>query len=244
MQRIITFIAPQRMIDWPLGVLIWGLAASVLGAGVEFLMMGELDDTLLDHTILTILIAAPFILVAMKLISHLDRLQRKLARLAATDLLTGLPNRRAFLEKASVQTDGIVLMIDIDHFKRINDTFGHAAGDTVLRSFAEELRASVRSTDLLGRIGGEEFAAYLIDADPEDAEKIAGRLCGGLKMPVEESDEVLTVSASIGAVESVTGQDIGDLLKHADDALYAAKAQGRARLVFCPTSAALARDAA
>ena len=158
---------------------------------------------------------------------------------ASTDPLTGLLNRRAFLEGAASlcarqANRGLpvtLLMLDLDHFKSINDRFGHATGDEVLRTFAEVARSSMRGSDIIGRLGGEEFA--VIVAEPmEFAARIAERLRAGLRAAAITIDkQVIGATVSIGAAtayEPVT--DIAALIARADAALYRAKHDGRNRV--------------
>ena len=126
-------------------------------------------------------------------------------------------------------------MIDIDHFKIINDTFGHAAGDEVIRKLGNIIRDNFRKTDIIGRLGGDEFAVFLKGASIEEAKKSAEKL---LKT-VEETEiiyeeEKINITISIGAATTsdTTDNDIENVLKLADDALYKAKAKGRNRIVI------------
>jgi diguanylate cyclase (GGDEF)-like protein len=123
-------------------------------------------------------------------------------------------------------------MIDADNFKLINDRHGHSAGDEVLRAIAERCRGIVRQGDILGRLGGEEFAAALTETDMPGALRTAERLCQEMAAePFEVGDEKLKVTVSVGlAVRRAQDTDPGDLLRLADRALYAAKAQGRNRV--------------
>jgi len=158
---------------------------------------------------------------------------------ASTDHLTGLLNRRAFLDSAlslcarrgERGQPVTMLMLDLDHFKSINDRFGHAIGDEVLRTFAEMARSSMRGSDIVGRLGGEEFA--VIVAEPmEFAARIAERLRSGFEEAgVTVGGHAIGATVSIGAAtsyEPVT--DIGALIARADAALYRAKHEGRNRL--------------
>jgi diguanylate cyclase (GGDEF)-like protein len=158
---------------------------------------------------------------------------------ASTDHLTGLLNRRAFLETAHMlcarQADRrqpvTMMVMDLDHFKSINDRFGHAVGDEVLRVFANVARSSMRGSDLVGRIGGEEFA--VIVAEPmEFAERIAERLRASFEIAgITIAEQTIGATVSIGAAtayEPVT--DIAPLIARADEALYRAKRDGRNRL--------------
>nr|WP_251372225.1 GGDEF domain-containing protein [Rheinheimera oceanensis] len=165
---------------------------------------------------------------------------KELLQLASTDLLTGLLNRRAVIQQAlselrrakRYQKDLAVLMLDIDHFKHINDQYGHAAGDKVLRDFAVLCQQSIRDTDLLGRYGGEEFILVLPEIDLQTAILSAERL----RMTVSQHNFTLTdstavqLSCSIGiAMYLPERDDLDKLLLRADQALYQAKHQGRNR---------------
>lgn len=181
------------------------------------------------------------VVVVSRDITEQKRLEADLREMAATDMLTGLPNRRHFLgqleqEKARVsraeEKCAAVLMIDIDHFKVVNDTFGHAAGDHVLRHLSTLMREDLRKIDTPGRLGGEEFAVILPGADSSAAEVFAERL----RKQVAETPAVLDkwtipVTISIGVTEIKPGDDrADDALTRADRALYRAKECGRNRV--------------
>ncbi len=171
-----------------------------------------------------------------------DNYQRSLA-LALTDELTGLYNRRYLLAHldeliARVSRDGLeaaVLLFDIDHFKRVNDTYGHAAGDDVLRELAARATNTVRSVDLVARLGGEEFVVVMPETGPAIAIAVAERLRQAVAnepFAIRASDDRLPITVSIGVTSAVTaGDDRDRLLTRADDALYRAKADGRNRVV-------------
>lgn len=160
----------------------------------------------------------------------------QLAALASTDHLTGLWNRRAFEERLAAEADrsrrygrglGLVLM-DLDHFKLINDTHGHPAGDRVLVEFAARLRAEARGGEVLARVGGEEFAWILPEADGAHAVMAAERLRRAVA--AEPFPEVGRLTVSAGVCASADAPHEGDLLRLADVALYWAKAEGRDRV--------------
>jgi len=175
--------------------------------------------------------------------------QEQLTRLATTDALTGLANRRRLLAEMDKELSRAdrsgrplsVLMIDLDHFKDINDRCGHAVGDAVLVAVAARCLARLRAIDLCGRIGGEEFVVLLPEADAEGALTTAERLCADLaETPIDTACGPLGVTISIGvathrprspqADETVRDDVIRrtqTLLQRADDALYRAKASGR-----------------
>lgn len=127
-----------------------------------------------------------------------------------------------------------VLMIDIDFFKRVNDQYGHAAGDKVLKAIATIVRDEVRSTDTLGRIGGEEFAVAASDSPPTAAEELAERLRGAVAATTFDSGDgrQLHVTLSIGIATALPDDTADTILSRADAALYAAKSGGRNRVVI------------
>ncbi|MDR3387587.1 MAG: GGDEF domain-containing protein [Rudaea sp.] len=169
-------------------------------------------------------------------ISRLKHAELELARQAQHDNLTGLANRSKFdelLKRALARTERNgrslgLLYIDIDHFKKINDTFGHAIGDAVLREFATRLEGSLRETDLAARLGGDEFAVLIEDINPSDApENVARKLLAVLKRDFVVEEANLKISASIGIGVARGDTDAKSLLRRADSALYEAKAAGR-----------------
>lgn len=173
-----------------------------------------------------------------------------LQELALTDGLTGLPNRRAIEEWAARQLSGAVrhgfsfhvVMADLDHFKLVNDTWGHAAGDLVLKKFAEILKASCRSSDICGRMGGEEFLLAFTHASDENAGLVTERVRA--RMEASEfafREQKLTVTASFGVagLKATEPSDFNLLLSQADAALYSAKRQGRNRVETAPATGPL-----
>ncbi len=183
---------------------------------------------------------------ALRAKATLDKLRSRsveLEQLSFTDPLTGLGNRRHFEERlhqeiARARREGGVLsclMVDLDHFKRINDRYGHPAGDAVLREVARALRTGVRAFDTVARYGGEEFVLLLPGARQEGALSAAEALrqtIAGLRIRVEGLAEPISVTASIG-VASFNGRHEGEprLLEGADQAVYRAKRDGRNRVV-------------
>lgn len=171
-------------------------------------------------------------------IGQRDERERELRRLAETDPLTALLNRRSFMEKAhaAIQaceetgSDLSLIIVDLDHFKAVNDNHGHPAGDAVIRAFADLLLGQVRTErDLVGRFGGEEFAVLLPRADLEAALRIALRVqevLGARRLPVSETLALL-VTASFGVATRQQGETLATLIERADRALYRAKNHGR-----------------
>jgi len=165
---------------------------------------------------------------------------RRLGMLAMGDELTGLPNRRALLQRLETELERArrnaqplsVLMVDADHFKAINDTHGHAAGDQVLRHLAAMLGKALRAGDWVGRLGGEEFLAVLPDASLQHTHAIAERMREAIATaPCHTPKATVPVTVSIGAATHRGDAETSDmLLQRADGALYAAKTQGRNRV--------------
>lgn len=169
------------------------------------------------------------------------RLIKDLENLATTDGLTRLYNRRTFLQRAEnefersrrYQRPLSVLMLDVDHFKNVNDSHGHEVGDRVLRILADECRKSLRQQDVLGRYGGEEFVAFLPETSSAVAQEVAERLrkcVENLRVPVDKESIHVTLSIGIATVRD-RDRDISALIIFADQALYEAKQQGRNRVV-------------
>lgn len=174
-------------------------------------------------------------------IADRKRVQEDLYKLATTDALTGAINRRHFWELSSQEvyrsirygTPLSLIIMDVDKFKQVNDTYGHAVGDMVLRTLAQVGRTSVRSTDMLARIGGEEFTVLLPGIGLEGAVTVADRLrrtFASLEIPLESGETVsFTVSAGV-AERSADEKTFEDLFRAADEALYKAKNSGRNRV--------------
>ena len=219
---------------------------------INALLHDKDSDALLSSAWLSVLslesflmtIATAFILLAMS--KERTELRHKTA--AMIDPLTGLLNRRAFLADAETLLQQQiardrpigVLLIDLDHFKSINDRFGHAVGDKVLQIFARTTRAGLRQTDLVGRLGGEEFTVVLADASVDNAYLVADRLRRMFAANAAVIDgEAIHATASIGVSVIVDPrQDLAKLITLADQALYLAKARGRNRVEVAPIEVA------
>jgi two-component system, cell cycle response regulator len=169
-----------------------------------------------------------------QLVAQLRQLNVQLDRVARTDALTGLANRREVDRRLRDPASGAatVLLLDVDHFKAVNDGHGHAAGDAVLRAVADRLRAAVRDADVIGRWGGEEFVVLLRGAVLADGVAVAERVLAAVRAPLPPDVGPAAVTASIGVAQHVAGQPGGveAALRRADDALYRAKAAGRDRV--------------
>ena len=154
-----------------------------------------------------------------------------------TDVLTFLPNRRKIIVDLQEEvirstrygTPLSISLVDIDHFKKVNDTYGHTTGDEVLRTIAARLREQIRHPDTLGRYGGEEFLIVLPNSESNAAAEQASRLCQRIRaLQVESNDRVISVTISIGLAQYMIGQENWEQFLHrADTAMYQAKSNGR-----------------
>ncbi|MEJ2263567.1 MAG: diguanylate cyclase [Anaerolineales bacterium] len=168
------------------------------------------------------------------------RLHAKVQKMAITDPLTGIYNRRGFFELGRREIERLkrfghplsAIMLDVDHFKLINDTHGHATGDRVLITLAERLINNIRGVDILGRYGGDEFCILLPETDLLTADTIAGRLRKSIaRHPISTDDGLLPVTISLGVATATEETiDLDSLLNLADDAMYTAKQSGRDRI--------------
>ncbi len=211
-------------------------------------MLGSVWLTVLSFEALLFTISIAFILLAMAK----ERTELRHRTAAMVDPLTGIANRRSFLQDAAhlAKRHGAnprptaVLLIDLDHFKSINDRFGHALGDRVLEIFADTARQSVRSSDLLGRLGGEEFAAVLSDTSRDKAVAVAERIRESFAQAAQEVDNrPICATVSIGLVHcQEAALDVAGLLAQADQALYIAKERGRNRVEVASLDMMLKRE--
>ncbi len=209
-------------------ILPWSAASEVIGS---------VWITVLSFEALLFTIAIAFILLAMAK----ERTEYRQRTAAMIDPLTGIANRRSFLQDGadmakrhtSSSRSTAVLLIDLDNFKSINDRFGHAIGDRVLQVFAETARSTIRSTDLVGRLGGEEFAAVLYDVGRDRAVAQAERIRSTFAEMASEIDGRPAVAATVSigvALSQDQSLDMSVLLAQADQALYCAKERGRNRV--------------
>ncbi|UCD77865.1 MAG: GGDEF domain-containing response regulator, partial [Desulfobacterales bacterium] len=176
---------------------------------------------------------------------EVEQAQKKLAELSTRDELTGLYNRRFFdeaLEREIARarrygSDLVLCMLDLDHFKKVNDTYGHAAGDSVLSEVSKMLKNCIRKSDFVGRYGGEEFAILLPNTGPEQARIVSEkfrRMVAGHHFGHNGSRFQLTVSLGIAAYNRISDPSSDQLVEFADQALYRAKREGRNRVFFFP----------
>ncbi|WKT72032.1 sensor domain-containing diguanylate cyclase [Acinetobacter variabilis] len=253
------FVGPGALL-YPLAALIWAaltyriFTIAIINAFVIILMYYSLTqfyatthDTLADSTIYISLRIGLFMLALSPLIlciisQNRNDLFKRVLYLANHDSLTRTMNRHFFFQKGeyllqhSKSVQFSLIMLDIDHFKRLNDHFGHHVGDKVLQHFAEIIRSNLRSQDLFARIGGEEFVILLWDTKPSKAQFIAERIRELVaKTPMYQPDGSplsITVSLGITHQHAPLSQDLQQLINTADQALYQAKHLGRNQVVL------------
>ncbi len=173
---------------------------------------------------------------------QLKEAQSQLEHVAITDSLTGIHNRGYLMKRGDEEFELVrrksrplgCIMVDLDFFKRVNDTWGHAAGDKVLITVAERLKSSVRPYDVVGRYGGEEFMVLLPDTSFEENVVVANRICERIRdLPFELEDMSLPVTVSVGvSCYNKFDSSMNDVIKRADEGLYKAKADGRDRVAW------------
>ena len=240
-----------------LGVLVYSLVAFGVASGVVAARDEPDYPTVVAAAyvgmVVVVLLSSTFLTTRVQSTrEHLRRQKAELAQaleqirqLATHDDLTGLLNRRAMLDRMQLEqrrslrsgSPLLIAQLDIDHFKAVNDTHGHAAGDLVLQSFADTVRRNVRDTDVLARWGGEEFVLLLCDTPASDAVTLMERLrqaVQAMQVPVAQGGQPITVTVSIGLARHAPADPLAGTLERADRALYAAKAGGRNRVVPAP----------
>lgn len=215
------------------------VAAAVAMAATVITLIGLYDlvvTGMIVAAIVSALIAPVTSYRVLSLIQQLEATRKDLEDISTHDYLTGIYNRRFMVEQAgTILALGLrhrfpvsLVMIDIDHFKRVNDTHGHAAGDTVLVELARYVRSLIRVTDIFGRYGGEEFIIFMPHTTLKDAVKSANRIREGVG---SQTFRGLTITLSMGiSVASESTRTLDDLIDRADTALYRAKDNGRDRV--------------
>ncbi|MGL4406353.1 MAG: GGDEF domain-containing protein [Notoacmeibacter sp.] len=222
------------------------LGCVLFAVAFNYFAFRDLDDIALGRGIavaivLPILLAGPlFFYITLKM-RELSRLNHQLNELATKDFGTGLLNRGALISRVNDETakmafnpsiTHLFLVVDADWFKSINDRYGHACGDDALKAISAALEKSIRSYDIVGRIGGEEFAVFLPNVKPADAQYIADRLRRAVASTnFKPKGFRHDLSVSIGGVIYHQATAFGDLFKAADANMYAAKEQGRNRSI-------------
>ncbi len=234
--------------------ILWGAVAFVT-VPILFLFSGvinasplvhqpALEDHIIDLGLLVLSATAAAWMsesIKLRIFRELESAHLQLRQMAALDPLTNTYNRRSFMEEANRQISGAgspyqalsVLVLDIDHFKLVNDAYGHAIGDDVLVSIVKTCNRTLRQTDIMARFGGEEFIILLPNTDMQVAQMIADRLRNAIETTPAPTDQgPISVTVSIGVASLSDGQalTIHDIIKRADQAMYIAKQAGRNRV--------------
>lgn len=213
----------------------------------------RLSDNWFNNLIIPLVLAPPFFLFLLTKMRELAIAHHELVNVAATDGLTACLNRRAFtamvegyLERVArnqAREEGALLVIDIDHFKTVNDRFGHHSGDEALRVIARTIKAAVRDIDLVGRMGGEEFSVFLPGVDAARTAAVAERIRTAINQaefrPEGLDGRPYHLSASIGVATFDSQATFSELYRVADQQLYSAKRAGRNRVEIKPPPAAV-----
>jgi diguanylate cyclase len=219
------------------------LGCIVVAVTINWLMFRDMGGaavqrSIVSATLIPIVLAGPLFFYLTLKLRELAAANHRLAELAARDGLTGCLNRTSFAglvdrrtASAAEGAGGALLVIDADHFKSINDRFGHDQGDDALRLIADAIRDAVRAGDLVGRLGGEEFAVFLPGAGHREAREVAERIRGGIAASqFNPPGGAHSLSASLGGAVFRGAADFQTLFRIADQRLYEAKTSGRNRV--------------
>ena len=222
---VLTAALRQRLLG---ALLAWAVTSGILVLAVDVMEPGDFTMAVLVNLLIAILSGTQSSAYSRQF-RELDEIRHQLHHQANHDPLTGLPNRERLTSYAG-ELDGrplAVLLLDLDGFKAVNDTLGHAAGDELLRVVADRLRAELRAGDLAGRIGGDEFVVVLADADQATADGLATRLRAAIGRPLDVRGRPVSVGVSIGVAcrPAGAGIDLEALSATADAAMYEEKSQ-------------------
>ena len=238
-----------QFVDWGtilrfafrLSVRIAVLASLMVVAALSLMdLLGMLRYPLFRDLFIAIAITLPIAFILTMLTSlyigygvmHLATTRQEFQHLSRTDMLSGLLNRRAFIEEIGGEKEGYLLLLDIDRFKQVNDHFGHMTGDQVIAAVAEKLRLSIGPQHLIARLGGEEFAVFFRDLEDTQVIRLAERARHAIASTEIPGDgQIIRVTISGGLARQHDGQNFAVTYALADRALYCAKASGRNRLV-------------
>lgn len=244
MRKLLGHFAPQSVSGF-----IWKSALfCLLIFGWHVLVMRrvlqESEHGLGEMALEALFTGAPFVFLFMLGSWHQVSAIRALTKRAYYDPLSKVLNRQTFIGRFKralpKSRTGMLLLMDVDHFKRINDQYGHAAGDRCIEAIGHRLNWHLRLEDLAGRIGGEEFAVFLSDVSQEHGKTVAVRLGQPVSFTNPSQEEHLSVTMSVGAVWTDRDVSFEKQLVAADDALYVAKSLGRAQLRFSDGSEGVA----
>ncbi len=236
MRKLLGHLAPQSLSGffWKSGFLC--ILIFVWHVVLTRLMLKEQVHSYTEIAAEAISVGGPFVVLFMVGSWHQVTAIRALTRRAYYDPLSNLFNRQTFIGRLNRalpnSRSGLLLLLDVDHFKKVNDLHGHAAGDRCIEAIGHRLNWHLRIDDLAGRVGGEEFAVFIPNVSKEHGETVAVRLGLPIGFTDQTKKKHMAVTMSIGAVWTRADQSIEQQLIEADDALYKAKASGRAQLRF------------
>lgn len=230
LDTLTTLFLPSGALSVLARLILWCGAAALVYIGISFAIGTEIDPRR-DLTVISLTVL-PLAVMTLMTARHWNAAHSRLILKSTTDAMTGLMNRRAFFESIEAVEDGALLVVDVDHFKAVNDRYGHAVGDEVLIAVAAHLKKNIREGDVLGRIGGEEFGIFLIGADCQVVDHVGDRICRGSIVYTEDMPTPVKVTMSIGTAYSGMAPDTPELYRRADQALFQAKRSGRAKLNF------------
>ena len=204
----------------------------------------SLQESWKNNIIIPLLLAPGFFSLLLIKLRELAIAHEELMVVATVDSLTSCLTRRAFVAlvdgymeriRQEAPPTGALLVIDVDHFKRVNDRFGHDNGDEALKSVASAIKQNVRDIDLVGRMGGEEFGVFLPGLNPTISVKVAERIRQSVSsVEFRPKGEEWTLSVSVGGTTFAEQADFAELFRQADERLYEAKRSGRNRVEFAP----------
>lgn len=232
--RILAWIAPRSLLDGVVkGTALGGLL--VLSNFVfSIIYFGTLPFSGRYYIWNALFVGTPWAVLFYLLVLAQTQVTQNLRRQGRYDEMTGLLNRGAFIREVEAvhYRSGVIALIDMDHFRKVNDRLGHAMGDHCLKLFAARLAAAAREGDVIGRFGGEEFAVFLPRASPGEARAIVANLTQPLALDDPKTCDVVPVTMSAGAAETRFAVSVTEALIRADRSRYCAKDQGRNRIVF------------
>jgi diguanylate cyclase len=203
----------------------------------------QLGSDPLNDLVIPLLLAPPFFFYLLYKLRELANAHHELLKVASTDGLTSCLNRQtftilveAYLERTArlaTRGEGALMVIDVDHFKAVNDRFGHISGDEALRMISGEIKECLREHDLVGRIGGEEFGVFLPGANRREAGVVAERIRASVNATMfSPQGGPVPLSVSVGATVNTSRSSFKEMFKMADECLYVAKNNGRNRVEF------------
>ena len=217
-----------------LSVIAHGAVASIALYPLRHSLPGVHGAALFAATLIPLLITPPILILLLHTLMTMGKTIERINGHVKYDSLTGILNRGHFLDSVrATRRDGMILIVDVDHFKTVNDDLGHDAGDDALRALAVRISNAVDGDDIVGRLGGEEFAVFLPGQSPIQGAEKAAHICDQVRSHMVPVNDVrLRLTVSIGGAFHAESAPLGHALKLADQRLYVAKHNGRDRHVI------------